>query len=154
MVAYSFKEQFVVPIAIGLGLELNPDKLPWLHGFSIAAGIEIKPKRQTIRAYGKRRHAREGETLQLYRGMRTRQCFKIGEATCTEIHRIIIWPDVMAVMVNGVLMTARQLMKFARADGFANVKDMQAFWLEEHGTDKFQGVLIRWLPLAQTKPSV
>lgn len=135
MVAYNFKDRFVWPIKVGLGLAKQD---------SFGAP---KPKRQTIRAYGKRRHAREGETLQLYTAQRTRQCKKIADVRCTEVHRVIIWPDVMAIMLNGVIMTARQITKFARSDGFADAHDMQAFWRKEHGDSKFEGVLIRWEPL-------
>lgn len=74
MVAYSFKAQFVEPIRAGLGLPTEP---------------QIRPKRQTIRA-DRKRHARPGEELQLYRGMRTRQCFLIGRAACTEVTKIRI----------------------------------------------------------------
>lgn len=52
MVAYSFQAMFCPPIV---------DRI----------------KRQTIRALGARRHAREGEDVQLYRGMRTKHCAKI-----------------------------------------------------------------------------
>jgi hypothetical protein len=52
MVAYSFQKQFVPAIISG-------------------------KKRQTIRAFGKRRHAYVGEPIQLYVGMRTKQCAKI-----------------------------------------------------------------------------
>lgn len=135
MVAYSFKARFVDPIRSGLGYYEHID------------GMNPTPKRQTIRAYGKRRHAREGETLQLYTAMRTKQCKKIADVRCTEVSRIIIWPAIMVIMVNGLIMTARQIQKFARADGFADAADMQAFWHREHGDAKFEGVLIRWEPL-------
>lgn len=135
MTAYSFKKRFVDPIRSGLGNYEHID------------GIIPRPKRQTIRAHGKRRHARPGETLQLYTAMRTKQCKKIGDARCTEINRVLIWPDVIAIMVNGVMLGPRQLREFSRADGFDDPKDMQQFWLKEHGADKFEGVLIRWEPI-------
>ena len=53
MVAYSLKPRFIPPILSGA-------------------------KRQTIRAISRRRHAIPGETLQLYTGMRTKQCRLIG----------------------------------------------------------------------------
>lgn len=39
--------------------------------------VESGQKRQTIRAIGKRRHARPGESLQLYTGQRTKACRKL-----------------------------------------------------------------------------
>ena len=51
MVAYSFKSQFEEPIV-------------------------AREKRQTVRGFRKR-HARPGEPIQLYVGMRTRNCRKI-----------------------------------------------------------------------------
>jgi hypothetical protein len=57
MVAYSFKDRFIVPISLGLNIPYDVD-----HVVDVDAG----PKRQTIRAIGLRRHARPGETLQLY----------------------------------------------------------------------------------------
>lgn len=52
MVAYNFQSQFVEAIRNG-------------------------SKSHTIRRNGKRRHARPGESLQLYSGMRTKACKKI-----------------------------------------------------------------------------
>lgn len=130
MVAYSFKQRFVKPIEVGLS--------------SVSLSFDPPPKRQTIRAYGKRRHARPGEELQLYYGMRTKQCRLIGVANCSAIDRIIIWPGNMAIMINGEIQTARQIQRLARQDGFDGVQDMQDFWLKNHGDAKFEGVLIRW----------
>lgn len=52
MVAYNFQSRFAGPIKRG-------------------------EKSHTIRKNGKRRHARPGEPLQLYTGMRTKSCKKI-----------------------------------------------------------------------------
>lgn len=64
MVAYSFKRRFAEPILAGA-------------------------KRQTIRA-DRRRHARPGEELQLYTGMRTKSCRLIARRTCVDIQRVIL----------------------------------------------------------------
>lgn len=66
MVAYSFHADFIGPILSGR-------------------------KTSTIRPDGKRRHARAGELLQLYVGMRTPDCVRLLQAPCTravpiEIH--------------------------------------------------------------------
>lgn len=122
MVAYSFQDRFREPIFAGT-------------------------KRQTIRAERKR-HARVGEELQLYTGMRTRHCKLIGRATCEIASPITIdlrdhWIDFPAT---GVRYTkARDLDFFARLDGFADWPDMLAFWRTAHeNTILFSGVLIKW----------
>ena len=59
MVAYSFKARFAEPILAGTKLH-------------------------TVRA-PRKRDARPGEELQLYRGMRTRQCALIARKTCAGV---------------------------------------------------------------------
>lgn len=143
MVAYSFKARFVAPISIGLGIEI-----PQWPGLVIPAGLEIKPKRQTIRANGKRRHAREGETLQLYYAMRTKQCRKIGDARCTEVLPIKIRPRTMMIWLNRQMLVHQAVTALALSDGFASTAEMKEFWLKEHpDVETFEGVLIRWEPL-------
>lgn len=140
MVAYSFKKRFVDPIRVGLS--------------KVSLSFDCPPKRQTIRAIGKRRHARPGETVQLYYGMRTRQCEKIGEGLCVNaggirIHvnggRVVIAPGTRE---ENVFDTAAQLDAFAQRDGFGDWADMQTFWREEHGDlarlGPFVGVLVLW----------
>ena len=146
MVAYSFKRRFVAPIKVGLGIHVAHEPGD-AHVYT--------PKRQTIRAIGKRRHARAGETLQLYTAMRTKQCQKIGEATCVYVMPISI--DVLKTKLKfSDFVTDADA--FARADGFDCAADMHAFWLKEHGPGKFEGVLIRWEPQdadgQRTKPRV
>jgi hypothetical protein len=144
MVAYSYKARFVAPIAVGLGIEI-----PRWPNLVIPAGLKILPKRQTIRALGLRRHARPGETLQLYYAMRTKQCRKIGDARCTSTHSLTI--DVrdhsMSTRLDGAHISGGYLRDFAMSDGFAHAEDMLEFWKAEHGLGKFEGVLIRWEPL-------
>lgn len=137
MVAYSFKARFITPIRMGLGQPLVP------NDFSCDDdAAPLRPKRQTIRAVGRRRHARAGETLQLYTAMRTKQCQKIGEAKCVYVQPIVI----IVYKTKLKIPLATNLNLFARADGFQDAADMHAFWLKEHGLGKFEGVLIRWEP--------
>jgi hypothetical protein len=127
MVAYSFKKQF---------------------GPLILAGT----KAQTIRAdrAGRSRHARPGELVQLYTGMRTRQCRKLGEARCDEV--LPIKMDLIVGLVvagDGWIREPKDLHSFAQRDGFSDWWELVAFWTAEHpGVDLFKGVLIRWQPLA------
>lgn len=142
MVAYSFKQRFITPIELGLGI---------LAEGSVEGAF---PQTHTIRGFGKRRHARPGEIVQLYYGMRTRQCRLIGKARCIETPRIGIFPengmidiDSLKSPIPRMCKTAIYLDQFARSDGFDDWADMRKFWIDEHGPNKFEGVLIKWEPI-------
>jgi hypothetical protein len=121
MVAYSFHPQFVTPILAGT-------------------------KRQTIRA-DRKRHAREGEAIQLYTGMRTKHCRAIGTANCQLVLPVTLDFAGDRVMTGGtVFRSSANLEEFARWDGFADWPAMRDFWRETHAsTSVFSGVLIRWI---------
>lgn len=122
MVAYSFRKQFDEPI------------LSWA-------------KRQTIRGHRKR-HARPGEAVQLYVGMRTKYCRKLisPDPVCTSVETIRM--DIPASGVGSFRIGegGESLLtdEFAIADGFADAGEMTDFWRKEHGVGPFEGVLIRW----------
>jgi hypothetical protein len=137
MVAYSFRPRFVDPILSGR-------------------------KRQTIRAHRKR-HARPGEDLQLYQGMRTRHCRLIGKATCTGTVNVAI---VLASdgadwihLSDGRHVDGDRLNEFAQGDGFEDWRAMREFWKVEHpeiadflktpGGALFEGVIITWGDLTE-----
>jgi hypothetical protein len=134
MVAYSFKPRFAAPILAGTKIgTIRPDR---------------------------RRHARPGETLQLYTGMRTRQCRLIKTARCVAVDRIRLYfrPDFTAVVIGEPGNTAgdrtqviEDLDGFARGDGFADWSDLTAFWRETHGQNQFDGIWIRWHPKAPSE---
>lgn len=110
MVAYSFKSRFEAPIREG-----------W--------------KTQTIRA-ARERHARPGEMLQLFIGMRTAHCRKIcPDVRCTDVMKVIITfgddGGIDRIVTDGV--PVRDLDAFAIQDGFKDSDDMAAFWRAEHG---------------------
>jgi uncharacterized protein YqfB (UPF0267 family) len=110
MVAYSFQKRFAEPILAGT-------------------------KSQTIRA-DRKRHARPGEELQLYTGMRTKHCRLIARVQCIGIRPITL--DLAEDMPDA----------FAHRDGFADWEDMRAFWRQFHpGVETFTGVLILWDPI-------
>jgi hypothetical protein len=139
MVAYSFNKRFIEPILVGLGERR-------MH--------HVEPKRQTIRAVGRRRHARPGEMLQLYTGMRTRACKKIGEAECVSVEPIHIFVEMGKIVLLGRRETIEKpggLDRFAQSDGFKDWIEMRQFWRDEHGDlvrlGPFVGVLIRWEPI-------
>lgn len=147
MVAYSFKKQFVDLIKVGLGQKVDHEP----------GGAHVyHPKRQTIRAIGKRRHARPGEILQLYYGMRTKQCTSIGVARCISAQSIAmkIGKNSLCILMDGdddnigTAIVGGHIHDFAREDGFANGEEMLAFWQKEHpGVTDFKGVIIKWEPI-------
>ncbi len=151
MVAYSYKARFVAPVRVGLGLPALAEHLE-MGGYH--PGQIIRPKGQTIRAKGKRRHARPGETLQHYHGMRSSKCFKIGEAECVAASdiRLHIRSEIVEIRSqtssSQLIDKAAALDSFAQADGFADWADMREFWREEHGDltrlGPFVGVLVEW----------
>lgn len=130
MVAYSFQKRFAPPILDGT-------------------------KVHTIRAE-RRRHARPGEAMQLYTGMRTKVCKLILTPVCeaaVPVHMVFCRRGGAEIRIGGRLMAAVLLDAFARADGFADLADMVGFWwaahpLEDGVTLTFQGVLLRWKPVA------
>ncbi|MHB8272001.1 hypothetical protein [Bradyrhizobium sp.] len=156
MVAYSFKKQFVNPIRVGLGqypvFQIGNTEVSDME-------IPITPKRQTIRALGKRRHARPGEVLQLYHGMRTKQCMSIGVARCTSVEGVLLkWSEWQSFALfdiieldrprrYGPLKPIEDMEAFAASDGFGSFNEMKSFWAAEHGLSTFEGLLIRWEPI-------
>lgn len=131
MVAYSFKERFVKRIEVGLS--------------GVSLSFDPPPKRQTVRINGKRKHANTGDILQLYYAQRTKQCRLLGVARCGFNSPIIIYPKDMAIILGGVVQTARQIRRFVVDDGFDDVDDMRTFWLKEHpDVEKFVGTVIYW----------
>ena len=123
MVAYSFNPRFEMPIREG-----------W--------------KTQTMRATGRRRHARPGKMLQLYVGMRTAQCRLIlPEVRCTDVLKAVISFDgdgaIERVITDNV--PVRDLDAFAVRDGFTDIDDMSEFWHKEHGpVGLWHGLIIEW----------
>ncbi|ORE93225.1 hypothetical protein [Aurantimonas sp. 22II-16-19i] len=150
MVAYSFQKRFV-------------------------DAIEADEKRQTIRGLRKR-HARYGEELQLYQGMRTRHCRLIGRRRCLSVDPIAISVEDERIVVGhisaavgadhertfpisfdeGPQFEAKEIIdrdRFAEADGFAGWRSMKLFWTQTHADPEqpagwFVGVLIRWAPVS------
>lgn len=136
MVAYSFQKRFATPI-------LDRTKL------------------HTIRA-DRKRHARPGEEMQLYCGMRTKHCRLIARETCAAVLPIVLsiaagvtrhdgfafvgegYPflvhgDAMEAQFIGLLgldgqrFVAAHLETLARHDGFECWQAMRDFWIAAHG---------------------
>lgn len=119
--------------------------------------VESGLKRQTIRAIGKRRHARPGEPVQLYTGMRTKACRKllIPDPICTDVlpisMRVIEAHGISARMVRVTIkdhdLTVTEKKQLARRDGFSSVAEMTDWFERVHGMP-FEGLLIKWEPAA------
>lgn len=121
MVAFSFQKQFAEPIIAGT-------------------------KRQTIRA---RARAKPGDRLQLYTGMRTKACRKIGDAICHAVRPIRIVPLAAGggfqIGDEEPQVIGWELNAFARADGFADWAALAAFFAKHHpGVETFEGCLTIW----------
>ncbi|RWG12249.1 MAG: ASCH domain-containing protein [Mesorhizobium sp.] len=127
-------------------------------------------KRQTVRA-DRKRHARPGEAVQLFQGMRTRNCVKLvnPDPLCTRVRPIVIVTSpllaefIASIAIDGRSLHRDEIEAFAAADGFGieHVGDwrfkrtgqtgsarwnMGAFWEAEHGEGLFEGKLIEWEP--------
>jgi hypothetical protein len=131
MVAYSYQGRFEAPIRAG-----------------------IKP--QTMRNERKR-HARPGEEIQHYFGMRTKHCRLIGRSTCTAVTpvRIDFRYRTIDIERRPIIKGAIALNLFAERDGFEDWDALCDFWEGTHGVKDdangmpalpaaWAGVLIEW----------
>lgn len=122
MVAYSFQRRF-------------------------SRAVELGVKRQTIRAIGGKRHARPGEMIQLYTGLRTAEARKLGEARCSSTANVRIWQNKVEIdegmdIVTREIRTEGGLLAFAKEDGFDSWQEMAEFFADPD--EPWRGVLIRW----------
>lgn len=115
--------------------------------------VESGRKRQTIRAIGKRRHARPGDHLQLYTGQRTKACRKLicPDPACIAVHAVYMFKIIerrrdahaYQLYLDGELIFWHEVPEIATADGFENSTDFFNFFEDAHGMP-FRGVLIKW----------
>ena len=134
---------------------------------AFVADVEARTKRQTIRPLRKR-HARPGERIQLFTGMRTKHCRKIiPDPICIGVDEVRFdlreasaspaeLPDTVGLFVNGIPLVFSDADEYARQDGFKGlpgVSDRQGlfpfahmalWWVRVHGRVLFEGVAIRW----------
>lgn len=108
--------------------------------------IQDGSKRSTIRPRGKRRHARIGESLQLYVGMRTDACRKIRDAVCAHRSEVTIRRLAngrLSLKVGGIALAGEQLERFVRRDGFDDCEAFLRFFERRYGLP-FVGEYIEW----------
>lgn len=113
-----------------------------LVGFQkqFAALVESGEKRQTIRAYRKRPF-KTGDKLQLYTGLRTKGCRKLGDAVCSEVLRTTIGE--MTAIVDGIFLNDFEIETLAHRDGFGCIEDFFKFF-KKGCPLPFNGQLIKW----------
>lgn len=122
-----------------------------------AEAVEFGDKTQTIRAHRKdgRAHAKRGDVLKLYTGMRSKGCRLLGEGR-------VIWTEDVEIREDWSLYVGRHYVQagdalrgetedrdndFAEKDGFKGAVEMYEWFQETHGLP-FEGTLIRWELLA------
>lgn len=116
MVAYNFQARFADAVASGA-------------------------KKQTIRAPRKNGHAKVGDPIQLYTGLRTSATRKLRDPDpiCTKSTYCAIRED---GVTTGTL-PSTDLNEFAQRDGFADFAAMKEWFRQTHGLPFF-GQLIMW----------
>jgi hypothetical protein len=144
MVAYSYKRRFVPAIQVGLANSLE-------EIVALNLNHSPAPKRQTIRGpRGGHGHAKPGQLMHHFCGMRTEGCFLIGIGRCigTNPIHLSFKPDKVECHAIGIFTLASYLDRFAKLDGFIDWTELRSFWRENHqGVNKFEGFLIRWEPI-------
>lgn len=117
-----------------------------------ARAVETGEKRQTVRAHRKdgRPHCKQGDTIKLYTGMRTKSCRLLAEATVLSIKPVRI--EATEMWLDGQRLHASIFSRdqfdptdneFAQADGFTSFMDLSDWFRQVHGLP-FEGVVIRW----------
>ncbi len=116
-------------------------------------------KTRTIRAWGKQgKKCNVGDRLQLYTGMRSKQCRKVADAICIGTAQIVIHQD--GYELGGLLEHTRIQGKvatrgddgrdFFQLDGFDNEAEFREFFKEQCGASKaqaeweFKGFIYCW----------
>lgn len=131
MVAYNFQKQF-------------------------AGDVESGKKRCTIRRAGKRLPPKDGDTLQLYTGMRTKYCRLLCKGKCTDVNPVLFTrKNGKPILCIGVIVgtekswiqvVASEVERLAIEDGFKSTADFYAYFLG-NSEDDFCGFLIEWEPI-------
>ncbi len=103
--------------------------------------VETNAKRQTIRRVWKR-PIKPGDTLYLYRGMRTKRCRRLRVETCLDVQPIMLHVG-HHVLMTGEYGGVDTLDRFARKDGFDSWPEMRDWFKKKYGLP-FEGVLITW----------
>jgi len=101
---------------------------------SYAKRTGIKPKTTTIRA--KRRHPiKKGDTLYLFKALRTIQCQRLGTAYCRKIEEILIDEnrEGITVKIDNYRLSLEEAQKVAETDGFESLTEFVHWFKMTHG---------------------
>lgn len=116
--------------------------------------VKSGAKVQTCRPTPKRM-PKQGDSISLRewtgRPYRSKQRI-IREATVTRTRRVEIWPRAEIIALDGLKLGYDETLNFAQADGFADHWDLFQWFTEEHGQDKFEGVVIYWQNVPAQRP--
>ncbi|WP_194094815.1 ASCH domain-containing protein [Marivivens aquimaris] len=116
------------------------------YNFAAQFAEEVRSGRKsmTIRTARKNGHAVFGDELQLYIGMRTKNCQLLKRVTCIFAASIVI--EQKRIIVDGRVMPDPE--ELARADGFTDFEQMKAWFTKLYGLpyshQPFEGELICW----------
>ena len=107
--------------------------------------VEAREKRMTIR---KKQRAKKGDSIQLYTGMRTKDCRKLVEedAVCLGSCPVEISENIIQCYTNlfGIEQWIHQREEdFAKMDGFETFEDMKSFFKQHYGLP-FTGYMHQW----------
>lgn len=113
--------------------------------------IQAQEKRSTIRAERKN-PIKVGDVLQLYTGMRTKQCTLVGTAECSNITPVKIADDAPYILMklSGDIdykwyrFVEDALKHFHTTDGFDTYDEMKTFFRKQYQLP-FTGNLIEWM---------
>lgn len=111
----------------------------------LAPLVEWVIKRQTIRAYGKRKY-KVGDKLYCYAGVRTKHCYSLGVFILKSIGHVVITEQGVIIFEGikmQVLYDIKEKNKFARADGFKDYAAMVKWFGKTHALP-FVGILLKW----------
>ena len=106
-----------------------------------AEAIRTGQKRQSIRKPRKRRPTVPGDRLNLYTGMRTKNCQLLRSSFCKSVTSIMIRDA--GIEIGGVCLSWMDTEIMARDDGFESVVEFFAFFEAQYGLP-VELELIRW----------
>lgn len=104
-----------------------------------APAVRRGDKRRTIR---RKQKGKVGGKLQLYTGMRTKSCRKLGDAVCTSINSVVIAEKTLTLAGKKITAAAR-LKTFAQKDGHDDWASLTG-WFEKRYGLPFKGYLHEW----------
>jgi hypothetical protein len=100
--------------------------------------VERGEKLQTVRREAR---CKVGDSLQLFTGMRTKNCRKLADAICTDVDYCAIRPEYITFGDASRHPDARM---FALADGFGSYSDMVTWFQKQYECYAFIGKVIKW----------